>query len=341
MAAPRETMNWLRGHAGLLCLLGAALGACHTPVASIHVGVLQAVTAPDNLATGIIRTLKERPPTNVNVLHLKADSADEDDLAESARRMVAEEVDLIIALTRPAALAAQRHAAPAGVPVVFVAVPNPVDAGLVETLAHPGGLVTGVMSPAGRMAGRMVEVLTQAVPDLARLLVVFRPNGATPESLADYEAAADHFGLELVLVPLTNGAMARAFFRDVPRGEYDAVIELSNHDTTADGSVALADLPGAIEGLIALSRRDSIPVMSMGAVGPARTMAFAVEPSEWRDRTATLAMKVLSGIPPVDLPVEFPRRVQFALFPRRAEAIGYEFSPEALSIADRVIPNMK
>jgi len=93
-------MNWLRGHAGLLCLLGAALGAYHTPVASIHVGVLQAVTAPDNLATGIIRTLKERPPTNVNVLHLKADSADEDDLAESARRMVAEEVDLIIALTR-------------------------------------------------------------------------------------------------------------------------------------------------------------------------------------------------------------------------------------------------
>jgi len=217
------------------------------------------------------------------------------------------------------------------IPVVMVGVGNdPVEAGLVESLARPGGNVTGLTNLTGKLAGKRLELLKEAVPKLARVAVLYQP--ATPANVLevneDLPVAAR--ALKLRIKPWEIRAadgfekVFAVLSRERPDGLYVAGSPLTNANQKRIADFALK------------SRLPSV-YSTREAVDAGGLMYYGADLADSYRRVAYYVDKILKGAKPTDLPVEQPTKFELVINLKTAKQIGLTIPQSVLYRADRVI----
>ena len=265
--------------------------------------------------------------TNLRIDQRYADG-EVDRLPALAAELVALGPEVMVATQTPGALAAKR--ATDRVPIVMVAVGDPVGVGLVESLARPGGNVTGVTNMTGELAGKRLEILKQSLPGTKRVSVMYNPDDpvATVQR-RNVEAVAPQLGIELgPFVAVRRASDLEAAFASISRSGAQAVLRLVDP--------VYVPLRGRT---VALAARHKVPVMYAFAadVDAGGLMAYGADNLDVYRRAAGLVDKILKGGSAGELAVERPTRFELALNRRTAQALGIRFAPDMLMRADRVI----
>jgi putative ABC transport system substrate-binding protein len=250
-----------------------------------------------------------------------------DRLPELAQELVRLPVDLIITLAPPATLAAKR--ATQTIPIVFVAMGDPLASGVVASLARPGGNLTGTTRMISEMSAKHVELLKEIYPPLSSLAVLWNPNNSShPPALRAAETSAQ--SLSLQMRPL----------------EVRAVADLDNVFTTvvqqrADGVLFIADPIFFIQlkRMAEFATENRLPAITNFVEFPkfGGLMGYAPSlPDEYR-HAAKHIDQILKGANPGDLPVEQPTKFQLVINLKAAKTIGLTVPPRMLTRADEVI----
>lgn len=251
-----------------------------------------------------------------------------DRFIKNARDLVAQDVDVIVAVTRPAALAAQQ--ATRKIPIVAVVVPDPVGSGLVASLARPGGNITGLGNWGVDLAAKRVELLNEAVDGLKKVALFVNPGDPSLAKafVEQSKVAADRLGLSTQVVEITSAEELEAGFAAISPSERTGIIV--NNDalllTQAERIARLAIAQGKPTLVFAALMAKQGALLSYG---PDNLAIFR--------RSATYVDKILKGAKPADLPVEQPTDYQLFINMRTAKALGIALPPTLLSRADDVI----
>jgi putative ABC transport system substrate-binding protein len=263
---------------------------------------------------------------NVAIEYRSADDHYEQ-LPALAADLVRRQVSVIVTLGGvPAALAAK--SATTTIPVVFQSGANPVEMGLVASLAQPGGNMTGASNLDVELGPKQLEILHELIPTATSIALLVNPaNPNTETALKDMQAAARILGLQLQIVHASAD------------GDLDTVF--ANLIGLPAGGLVIAPDPffgSRIERLAALATRHAVPTIYrpdfaaagglMGLAGP-----FA---EQWR-LVGTYAGRILKGDKPGDLPVQQSTRVELTINMKTAEALGLTVPITLLGRADKVI----
>ena len=248
-------------------------------------------------------------------------------LPDLAAELVRLKVDVIVTTGVQPVLAAKK--ARATIPIVFAASSDPVGAGLVSSLARPGGNITGLSQMAPDLDGKRLELLKEAFPKVARVALLWQSSGTRgDQELTEMEAAAKALGLKLLSLPVRSledfeGAFARA---------------------KRDGAQALITAPGALivtrqRQVLDFAAKNRLPAMyaSNEFVEAGGLMSYAPSYTDLYRRAADYVDKILKGIKPADLPVEQPTKFEFFVNLKTAKQIGVTIPSSVLARADRVI----
>jgi len=250
-----------------------------------------------------------------------------DRLPDLAADLVRLKVDIIVASTATDSLAAKN--ATRAIPIVMASPGDPVALGLVESLARPGGNITGLSMIAPELAGKRLELLKEMVPQLSRVAVLWNPQGTTsPLSWKELQLPARQLGLQLHSLEVRSSK------------DFDKAFE----DATRARAGALAIMPdplfaGNLKRIAELAAKNRLPsifhleefVESGGLV------AYGVDRPDQFRRGATYVDKILKGTKPSDLPVEQPTKFEFIVNLKAAKQIGLTIPPNVLARADKVI----
>ena len=251
-------------------------------------------------------------------------------LAGLAASLVALNPDVIVAASStPAALAAQ--AATSRVPIVMVNGQDPVEVGLIRSLARPGGNVTGLVSLASELAGKRLELAKEAVPRLKRIGVMWNAgNPAYTLQRRNTEEGARAAGLEIDPHPIEVPAGIVEAFAGAARGGAGAMVVLSDGVMAFyAGEVVTAALAYRLPGIHhtrTYLQRGGGSLLSYGPI--------------WEDlyrRSASYVDRILRGANPAEMPVEQPSRFELVINLRGAKSLGLTLPPALLARADEVI----
>ena len=247
-----------------------------------------------------------------------------------AAELVALKVDVIVASSTAAALAAKQ--ATAVVPIVFGTVPDPVATGLVASLARPGGNVTGLSNLNADLVGKCLEYLTQAVPGVGRVAVLWQPGAfgerTEQEMLKASEVAARALGIQLHFVEARGPADIDKAFAEIVGARADAVTVLVS-----------GMLLGERKHLVDFAAKNRLPVVYTfrELVDAGGLMSYGPSLADLFRRAASYVDNILKGTKPADLPVEQPTKFELVINLKTAKALGLEVPPLLLARADEVI----
>jgi putative ABC transport system substrate-binding protein len=250
-----------------------------------------------------------------------------DRLPELAADLVRLRVDVIVVLAPPAAFAAKN--ATQTIPIVFVAIGEPLGIGLVSNLARPGGNLTGTTRMLTEMSVKHVELLKQAVPSLSRLAVLWNPaNLSHPAALKAVETTARSLSLQTRPLEVRDPAGFDGIFAAITRERADGVLLLADplffvHLRRITDFVASSRLP-------AIVNWTEFPKMG-GLMGYGPSL-----PDEFR-QAAAYVDKILKGARPGDLPVQQPTKFELVINLKTAKALGLTIPPSLLQRADEII----
>jgi putative ABC transport system substrate-binding protein len=251
--------------------------------------------------------------------------------ADRSRRYAAELValapDVILAVGSPAVAALQQ--ATRTLPIVFVNVADPVGAGFVDSLAQPGGNLTGFIVYEYGISAKWLELLKAIAPELKRVAVLRDAAiAAGPAQFGVIQAAAPSFGVEVRPVGVRDA--------DEIERAVTAFARFSNGGLIVTGSVLAAVHRKLI---IALAARDRLP-----AVYPYRYFAtsgglisYGPDTTDPFRRAAGYVDRILKGEKPADLPVQAPTKYDLVINLKTAKALGLEIPDKLLALADEVI----
>jgi len=250
-----------------------------------------------------------------------------DDLAAELVRL---NPDVIVCQATPSSIAARK--ATARIPIVAVSISDPVGSGLVASLAHPGGNVTGLGLTPPEIGAKRLQMLKELTPTTTRIAIFWNPDNPNDAStLTVTEQAARDPSLDLALVPLpvkSVGDFAPAFQQAL--------------DQRADGVVFMASaLSGCcMPQIVDFTTRNHLPAMFESRIsGPdaGGLMSYAPSSIENYRRAATLVDKILKGANPADLPVEQPSTFEYVINLKAAQSIGLTFPQSLLAQATELI----
>ena len=234
-------------------------------------------------------------------------------------------VDIIVAGTTAAALAAKQ--ATSTIPIVIASSGDPVGAGLVASLARPGGNITGLSLMNPEIIGKRLELLKEAVPGLARVALLFDAGGPRRDAeLHDHEAAVRVLGVQLLPLEVRGPDEFAGAFQAAIQGDAQALI------------IQAGTLFGTHRArLAALASR--LPTMAQGSryAQAGGLMNYGPNNGESWYRTATYVHKILHGAKPADLPVEQPMKFELIINLKTAKALGMTMPPSLLLLADEVL----
>jgi putative tryptophan/tyrosine transport system substrate-binding protein len=235
-------------------------------------------------------------------------------------------VDVLV-VTNPLSTRAAQQATKT-IPIVMVTTNDPVAAGLVDSLARPGGNITGLTRLTRELSGKRLELLNEAVPGISRVGVLWF-QGTTRTSFRDYEPVARALKIQLqsleVRGPKPNFEDA---FRAAAKGRANALITIVN--TLLDPyTKQIADL--AIKNRLPSMYERSDYVEAGGL------MSYSASDDDLWRRAATYVDKILKGTKPADLPVEQPTKFEFVINLKTAKALNLTIPQSVLFRADRVI----
>jgi putative ABC transport system substrate-binding protein len=263
---------------------------------------------------------------NISIQHRYA-SGKLDQLPELAAELVRHPVDVIVALSFPAAIAAKR--ATTTIPVVVANAGDPVATGLVASLARPGGNITGVSAHETELSGKRLELLKEAFPKLKRVAVLWN-SADLGMSLRYREVEGTAPGLRVALQAL--GIRAPADFDDafsaMRRDRPDALFVIADPLTS-----------GNQKGLLAFAAETRLPAMyeRPDFVDAGGLMFYGPNPAENMRRALHHVDRILKGTRPADLPVEQSMKFEFVINLKTAKQIGLTIPPNVLARADKVI----
>ena len=237
-------------------------------------------------------------------------------------------VELIVAVS--GAAAAAQHATPT-MPIVFVAVGDPLTTGLVQSLARPGGNVTGITNWADVLMGKRLELLKEVVPGLSRVAVLWykaQSTGGTPSALQELEHAAGALAIPLDIMEVQGLQALEGDGSALNTTQADALIVLPSV-LFYQQRVRLVELLAQHRLPAMYAAREFVEAGGLLAYGPFLPDLFR--------RAATYVDKILKGAKPADLPVEQPTKLEFVINLKVAQALGLTISPMLLFRADEVI----
>jgi putative ABC transport system substrate-binding protein len=246
--------------------------------------------------------------------------------AEIAAEFTRLKVDLIVASTTPAVIAAKQ--ATSVIPIVFPVAGDPVGSGLVASLARPGGNVTGLSVLSTDLAAKRLELLREVVPGLRRLAIMANVGNPAPVlEMREVEAVARMIGLEAATFEIKRAEDIGPAFEAL-KGRMDALYvaadSLVNTNRVRINTLALGGRLPTMHGL-----REYVEAGGLMCYGP--------NVPDLNRRAADFVDKILRGAKPADLPVEQPTKFDLVINLTTAKALGFEVPPSLIARADEVI----
>jgi putative ABC transport system substrate-binding protein len=249
-------------------------------------------------------------------------------LPSLAGELVDLNVAVLVTSTTPAAIAAKN--ATRVIPIVFILLAaDPVAAGLVDSLARPGGNITGITNVAAELGGKRLELLKETVPKLTRVALLWDPqNSGSVQAWKESQTPARELGLQLHSMAVSSADKFEAAFNDAIKAHSTAVavtptILATSHRKQIVELAAKTRLP-------AIYAREEF-VQSGGL------MSYGTDLEDHYRRAAAYVDKILKGAKPADLPVEQPTKFEVVINLKAAKQIGLTIPPNVLARADRVI----
>ena len=313
---------------GAAALLPVAAYA-QTPAKPRRVGLLMSTTpvAAAHIVAAFADGLRERGHVEGKdvVLEYRWAEGKPERFAELAADLVQQRVDVIVASSQAPALAAKR--ATKTIPIVMVNATDPVEAGLVASLARPGGNVTGLsqhLTP--EIRGKQLQLLKEALPKVSRVAVLRSP--ATTVGLREYETAGHALELRVQFVEIRSGDDLQRAFAAMARERVEAVVVPSDPLLFTER-----------QRIATLAREHRLPgIYSVREFTEAGgLMSYSARLTEQFRRAAVYVDKILRGASPATLPVESPSQYELVINMKTAKALGLTIPPAVLLRADEVI----
>jgi putative ABC transport system substrate-binding protein len=262
------------------------------------------------------------------LLEYRGAEGKQDRIPSLVAQLVQLKVDAIVITSLPAIRAAKQ--ATKTIPIVMVTTVDPVATGLVDSLARPGGNITGITRLTRELSGKRLELFKEAVPGISRAGVLWEADIPAPAmSFKEYEAAAPV--LKVVLQSLEvrgpNPDLERAF-QAMTKARADALLTifgpvLGRHTNRITELAINNRLP---------SMHDRSDWVEVGGL-----MSYSAKESDNFRRAAIFVDKILKGTKPADLPVEQPTKFELVINLKTAKQIGVTIPPNVLARADKVI----
>jgi putative ABC transport system substrate-binding protein len=248
------------------------------------------------------------------------------ELSAAARELVQQGVDLLFTVAVNATKAAQ--GATQTIPIVFVAMDDPVVFGLVQSYARPGGNLTGVADLSLQLGPKRLELFREMIPGLQRVLFPYdAADSVSVEELQIYRQAAAHLGIEVVELAMRTQAEAQEALTRSRNETVQGILAPRHLYLNIPGFV----LQGTSERAIATMFPDDFFVERGGLA------SYGPDQYESGRQAARLVDKILKGTKPSEIPVEVNNNIEFAINLKVAKKLGLTIPPEVLYQADRII----
>jgi putative ABC transport system substrate-binding protein len=225
--------------------------------------------------------------------------------------------------------AVEAKRATTSIPVVFIGVPDPVGIGLAESLARPGGNLTGLARAAGDgLVGKTVQVLRDIAPGVTRMAILWNPGSEIEQRRVQAVAAVEAFGMTPLVIEVRYRAGIGPAFDMMSKQRANALFVVTDPLTLATRSE-----------IVKLAATERIPaVYEFGEFARAGGLvAYAPSVTEQFRRAAIYVDKILRGANPGDLPIEQPTKFELVINLNAAKALGITVPKEILLRADEVI----
>ena len=307
-------------------------GHAQQPERVRHVGMLTALA--EEISGAMVGTLARSleglgwvEGKNIRIDHRFA-AGDPALLDTSAAELVSLAPDAIFAISAAAVTAVRRQTRT--IPIVFLSVPDPVELGFVQSLARPGGNITGFTSFDAVLMGKWLQLLKEVAPRVTRVAVIFNPDIApsVPLYIRAIEAAAPTFGMTMALDPVHDDAGIEEAVAILAREPGGSVICPIDSFTFTHRDV-----------IIAAAVRHRLPLIGGTPEFPRAggLMTYWPDAADELAKAASYIDRILRGANPADLPVQQPTKYALIINRKTAKALGLTVPPTMLDLADEVI----
>jgi putative ABC transport system substrate-binding protein len=313
---------------GVIFAMGGAVVEAQQPAKVAKIGWLGARSAGGG-ARSLGRELQELGYVEGKNITFESRYADDrlDRLAALADELVRLKVDVLVMPSTNEALAAKN--ATRTIPIVFLNVPDPVAAGLVDSLPRPGGNITGFTTIAAVLAGKRLELLQETIPKLSRVAVLWDPqNRGSMQQWKESQLSARDLGLQLHSMEVSSADKFESAFKEAVNARSAAL------------AVTLNSLANSNQKRIAgLATKNRLPAIYPRGdyVVSGGLMSYGPDQAEPYRRAALMVDKILKGAKPADLPVEQPTQFELRINLKTAKALGLPIPPVVLMRAEKVI----
>ena len=290
-----------------------------------RIGIIDDEPLWDNFRQGL-RDLGYIENQNIAIEYRSAEGK-VDRLVQAARELVSLPVNTIVVFGSTAARAARQ--ATLTIPIVGIAIGDPVRAGFAVSLARPGGNMTGNSSLGPDLIGKRLETLKECVPTVARVAFLWNPdNDSNLAFLEELIIAVPGLGLQLISVPIRNADEFEGAFAAMTQRRPNALI------TSGD-----ALLRRHVNKIIDFAVKNRLPDMHQDKedVVAGGLMSYSASLSQLLRQGALYVHRILQGAKPADLPIEQATRFELFINLKTARAIGLTIPPMLLARADEVI----
>jgi ABC-type uncharacterized transport system substrate-binding protein len=244
-----------------------------------------------------------------------------------AAELVALSPDAILETTPPAVAALRQRTQT--IPIVFIFILDPVALGLVQSLARPGGNITGFGVVEAPIMGKWLQLLKEVAPAITRVAVIFNPETTLSTPLkAAIEAAAASFGVTVTPAPVHDDAGIEAAIAAQARQPGGSLIALPDSFTVTHR-----------DAIVAAATRHRLPLVGVGEAFPkaGALLSYFYDPVEMFAEAASYIDRILKGANPGELPVQQPTKFSLVINLKTAKALGLTIPPALLDTADEII----
>ena len=312
-----------------LALCGA-VAAAQQPAKLPKIGWLYpGSAASDTSSPGVLRDLRALgyvEGKNITIEYRHADNK-LDRLPGLLDELVRRGVDVLVAVGPPAALVAKN--ATKTIPIVLYGVADPVVLGLVDSLAHPGGNITGFAILTNVLAGKRLELLKDTVPKLTRVGMLWNPqNPGNEQQWKESQVPARALGLQLHSLEVSSADRYESAFKEAVKARSTA-LAIAQDPVVSSNFKLVADL--------AIKNRLPTIYTRGEFVDNGGLMSYGADPAEQDRRVAVMIDKILKGTKPAEIPVEQPMGFELVLNLKTAEALRLTIPPIVLMRVTRVV----
>jgi putative ABC transport system substrate-binding protein len=283
------------------------------------IAVLTGTAESDPEAQTLIRAMRQR-------IEARWTAGDNERLRAYAAELVQRKPDIIVCEGTPVVAAVQQ--ATRTVPIVFVNANNPIGSGFVESIARPGGNITGFVSSEPAMGGKWLETLKEIAPDVARVGLVYNPQTHTGQNFQSIESVSQVLAVKAIRLPFSNPGEIENALGDFAREPNGGLLVLPDNSTILHRN-----------SICTLAAQYQLP-----AIYPFRRFIssgglayYGADTKDMYRKLAEYVDRILKGAKPADLPVQTPTKFELIINLRAAKALGLSVAPTLLARADEVV----